>query len=495
MVQLSYTGLVALAALFCTIAHAIYNLYFHPLAKFPGPFLHRASRLPFIYRMLRGTLPTDVLAFHERYGTVVRLAPNELAFASHQAWRDIYGHKPGQDELPKSKLFYRNTGMPPSIVSEDKENHALLRRLLANGFSDRSMREQEPIIGSYVDLLIRRLREYSVDRDAKDETTGLQQRRKLDMTAWYNWTTFDIIGDLAFGEPFGCLDRAKYHPWVAAIGATIHSATILLIAKLLGLQPLLLPIFKRMMKGRKEHGKRTQEKLNRRMEMKVERHDLIEPLLTIKDELGPERLRINASTLIIAGSETTATLLTGVTYLLLSNPDTFRKLTDEVRSSFKSDDEITLLSVGSLTYMFACLNEALRVYPPVAGGMPRSTPNGEATIDGYVVPKDTSIAVWQWATNHRSANFKEPFAFRPERWMHDPRYAGDDLDAVRPFSVGPRDCVGKNLAYAEMRLILAKVVYNFDMELADKDVDWLQQKVYTLWSKPPLNVYLTPRKA
>lgn len=51
--------------------------------------------------------------------------------------------------------------------------------------------------------------------------------------------------------------------------------------------------------------------------------------------------------------------------------------------------------------------------------------------------------MWQWATNHLSKNFKEPFAFRPERWMHDPAYAGDELDAVRPFSVGPRDCIGK----------------------------------------------------
>lgn len=400
MAQLSYTALAALAALLYAAARIVYNLYFHPLAKFPGPFLHRASRFPFVYRMLRGTLVTDVLAFHERYGSVVRLAPDELAFASPQAWRDIYGHRPGHDELPKSDMFYRNAGMPPSIVSEDKDSHAVLRRLLAGGFSDRSMRDQEPIIGAYVDLLVTRLREHAVDRDSKDPHTGLQRPRALDMTAWYNWTTFDIIGDLAFGEPFGGLDRAEYHPWVAAIGATVRSAAFLLAAKLLGLRALVLPAVRYAMKGRQEHSRRTQEKLNRRMEMKVERHDLIAPLLTVRDQMGPDRLRINASTLIVAGSETTATLLSGVTYLLLSNPETLRKVTDEVRSSFSSDDEITLLSVGGLTYMLACLNEALRVYPPVAGGMPRSTPNGEATVDGHVVPKDVSIADCPRRTYH-----------------------------------------------------------------------------------------------
>lgn len=115
------------------------------------------------------------------------------------------------------------------------------------------------------------------------------------------------------------------------------------------------------------------------------------------------------------------------------------------------------------------------------------------------------------------ANFTEPFAFRPERFLGDPKYAGDSLDALQPFSVGPRNCIGKklvgippnflfahiankialllkSLAYAEMRLILAKLLYNFDMELADKDVNWMDQKAYFLWDKPPLGVYFTPRK-
>jgi len=194
MPSLSYTGLAALAVVLYIVTHTIYNLYFHPLSKFPGPFLHRASRLPFIYRNIRGNLSRDVLALHERYGNVVRIAPNELAFSSAQAWRDIYGHHPGREELPKARLFYRTAGVPPSITAEDKDNHAMLRGLLKGGFSERSMREQEPIIGGYVDLLIRRLREHCVDPDGKDERTGLERKRRLDMTAWYNWATFDIIG-------------------------------------------------------------------------------------------------------------------------------------------------------------------------------------------------------------------------------------------------------------------------------------------------------------
>lgn len=175
------------------------------------------------------------------------------------------------------------------------------------------------------------------------------------------------------------------------MASTFRAATFIQISKLFGIEGFVLPILKVLFKGRKEHAERTGDKLNRRIEMKTERHDLIAPFLTIKDQLGMERLRVNAGLLILAGSETTATLLSGVTYLLLLNPECLRKLTDEVRSSFKSDKEIALLSVGNLTYMLACLNEALRMYSPVAGGFPRNTANREVTVDGYVVPKNVSL--------------------------------------------------------------------------------------------------------
>lgn len=93
----------------------------------------------------------------------------------------------------------------------------------------------------------------------------------------------------------------------------------------------------------------------------------------------------------MAGSETTATLLAGVTYLLLSNPDTLKKLTDEVRTTFKEESDITMTSVNQLTYMLACLNEALRVYPPVPTGLPRVVPRGGRSVLERYVPQDVSI--------------------------------------------------------------------------------------------------------
>lgn len=291
-------------------SQVIYNLYLHPLARFPGPLLHRATRLVWVYKLMRGTLPHDVLPMHEKYGPVVRLAPNELSFADQDAWKDIYGHRTGaqhhgHEEFPKYATFYRSKGVRPSIVHEgDRTRHALLRRQLSHGFSDRCMREQEPIIGKYVDLLMRRLRERCVGCDTKvgEASSGGETeaqpaagntREPMNMTAWYNWTTFDIIGDLALGEPFGCLERAQYDPWVAAISNMVRASSVLVSLKYLGLESLIRVLMK-LLAG-SEHAEHTRQKLTRRMEIGVERPDLIEGLLRNKEEWVRRFLHITHS--------------------------------------------------------------------------------------------------------------------------------------------------------------------------------------------------------
>lgn len=94
----------------------------------------------------------------------------------------------------------------------------------------------------------------------------------------------------------------------------------------------------------------------------------------------------NSSILIIAGSETTATLLSGATYYLLKNPHVWEKLKAEVRGHFKSADDINFVTTGQLPYLFAVLEESLRQYPPVPIRLPRRTGSEVEVIDGYEVP-------------------------------------------------------------------------------------------------------------
>jgi cytochrome P450 len=88
----------------------------------------------------------------------------------------------------------------------------------------------------------------------------------------------------------------------------------------------------------------------------------------------------------------------------------------------------------------------------------------------------------------------KPYEFHAERWLEDKRFVSDNRKARQPFSAGPRNCIGKNLAYAEMRLLLASLLWHFDLELAEESKDWMERnQIYVLWLKPELKVKLTPR--
>lgn len=150
---------------------------------------------------------------------------------------------------------------------------------------------------------------------------------------------------------------------------------------------------KSAMKTHDEHGTYTHNRVMKRIELGKTRNDLIEGLLMKQDELqiSQRDLESNASLLIIAGSETTATLLSGVLFLLLTNPDCLSRLKHEVRSTFAAEADITIASVSTLPYMLACLDEALRCYPPIASGLPRVVAKGGKTLCGKYVPEDVSL--------------------------------------------------------------------------------------------------------
>ncbi|CAI6089477.1 unnamed protein product [Clonostachys chloroleuca] len=451
----------------------IFNVWFHPLRHFPGPLYLKATRLGFIYHQIKGTLPFDVLEWHKTYGDVVRIAPDELSFITPPALQDIQGHRAkGAPDFEKPEAFYRPVdGMEIDIISAGREEHSILRRLLSHGFSDKSLRDQQPIIMSYIDLLMQRLHENCAGGN-----------KALNIMSWYNFATFDIIGDLAFGESFGCLTNSDYHPWVSLIFRMARAGAMI---QGLGHYPmvknfLLSLVPKSMGEERDHHLELTRDKLMRRMKRHEDRPDLIEGMLKKKDELGitMDQLQANSSILIIGGSETTATLLSGVTYFLLTNPQALLKVTQEVRERFKSEGGINFATVNDLSYMLGC-HEALRLYPPVPAGLPRVTPRGGAEVCGQYIP-DSGKSVHQWAVHHHEKLFKDPFEFHPERFMGDERYTQDVREAFQPFHLGPRNCLGRNLAYVEMRTILARLLFNFDIQIADDSRDWIKQKVFIL---------------
>lgn len=180
-----------------------------------------------------------------------------------------------------------------------------------------------------VDLLISKTHE-----NAKNGKT-------IDIVAWYNFTTFDLIGDLAFGEPFGCLKAGGYHPWVSMIFDGLRIASLGQVVRrypfLAPLRSLIIPKWVR--EKAKEQYQLIQQTALKRVELgDTDREDFMSYILRHNDEKGLTKGELieNASLLIIADSETTVTQLSGTTYHLLTNPSMYKKLTYDLRSSQKT---------------------------------------------------------------------------------------------------------------------------------------------------------------
>ena len=165
------------AILYITIT-TIYNIFFHPLAKYPGPLLARASRLWYLISLVKGDLSNDIAVAHSRYGDVMRIAPDELCFLDPAAWKDIYSHRAGKPEMVKDPVFYAGILSRNSILDAPRDRHGEMRRLLSHGFSASALREQYPIIESYVQLL--------VDQLAAACDNG---KKSLDIVSWWNVST------------------------------------------------------------------------------------------------------------------------------------------------------------------------------------------------------------------------------------------------------------------------------------------------------------------
>lgn len=212
--------------------------------------------------------------------------------------------------------------------------------------------------------------------------------------------------------------------------------------------------------------------------------------------LTRDEMHSNASLFMTAGTETTATWLSGLTYYLLRNPGSMSRLMDEIRSTFRHQDDITIEALARMEYVNACLEEGLRLYPPVPVGLPRRVPAGGAAISGSWVPGGTTVSVHQLSANRSSGNFVDPSSFAPERWLspshryYSDRFVDDSKASLQPFSTGPRNCLGRNLAYHEARLLLVSTLLNFELELCEESRDWADQQVFLLWEKHPLMVRL-----
>ncbi|KAL9079235.1 MAG: hypothetical protein Q9157_001853 [Trypethelium eluteriae] len=358
-----------------------------------------ASQFPYAYCHASGQLATTFHSLHQKYGPVVRTAPNELSFIEADALRTIYAERrKACSVFGKNYDTFNETRnqISNSVFLAGHGDHARMRKIINPAFSDRALRDQEPHIQYLVQKLITRLEEQA-------KTNG-----EIDLNQWYNYTAFDVIADTTFGEPFNTLEDPKYQPWINLIGKTWKA--IVLASTMKSIAPPVTLLRKLLPTGlilQKEVDKfdlilnRVKEKI---AHGPTEKADLLSLVIksnanSAKEKMAESEIISNATLFVAAGTETVTTLLSSLTYLLTRHERVMSKLIREVRDAFLDDCAMTFQKLAQLDYLSACIQEALRLFPPIPEGLPRLVPPGGERISGCWVPAGVSITACAFMMN------------------------------------------------------------------------------------------------
>ncbi|KAL0062590.1 hypothetical protein AAF712_010524 [Marasmius tenuissimus] len=236
----------------------------------------------------------------------------------------------------------------------------------------------------------------------------------------------------------------------------------------------------------------------RRIQNGAEKKDL---WYHLTDEAGHEEVKPTPSVVasdsvlaIIAGSDTTSTAMTNLFWCLMAHPTTYKQLREEVDREYPAgvDPLVDTSRFGNMKYLNACLNESLRLIPPVPSSGPRVVTKGSGgkVISGHFIPEGTQVFAAPYVSHRNPESFSpSPDAFLPERWLPEARDAlpGEHIlkaDAFIPFSYGPTNCIGKNLAKLEMLMVITMLVQRFEFEFAE-GFDWKE------WPNQQIDVLVT----
>ncbi|KAH7233957.1 cytochrome P450 [Fusarium redolens] len=428
----------------------LYRLYFHPLAKYPG------VRQRLTYALT---------------GPTFRITPNSVLINTPTGLKTIYNNKANVKKTEYYRVYPRNIHAVTTWNSIDKTTHARKRRVMNHAFSDKALRSCEPFIHSNIDRWIELL-----DQEIREKKWS----GSLNMARWADHLVFDTLGELCFGKSFGMKEHdseLRHIPTLMTdFMSTIHPIAYSPFAYLWawlkprGLDYLLAAIAPPALskwqtfvekcfteRARLENEARGVCKLGTES-----RKDFFHYLFhAIDPDTGKgysnDELFGESESLIIAGSDTSAISLAASFFYLTRYPHVQDKLAKELKSTFPSVDDIRGgAALYSCQYLRAFIDETMRMSPPVPADLAR---------------EGMKVSTASYCMHHNPDIYPEPFKFRPERWIVD---ENDECgvssasvclaeSAFMPFSTGPRGCVGKNLAYLEMSLALAKVVYHFEI--------------------------------
>ncbi|KAL7266848.1 hypothetical protein RUND412_010587, partial [Rhizina undulata] len=419
----------------------LYNVLFSPLRSIPGPWMGARTIFYLKYFTIKGRKAKKIHQLHEKYGPVVRVAPDIVSISHLPSVREIYSASMAS-KFPKSDWYQRFVpGEPNSFSMTKAAEHRQRRSLLAHGFTSTSLANMEPLIMSKVDMAVEKIK--------RDVT---EKKIPTDVLKWFMMMATDVIGELAFGGCFHALETEEKTPYIRNLEKVVSLGGI---RAEFGIPDKILEFFGKLLPDSKlksifQAGEQTRAFAKQAIaefastRVKVvgsssnENATILAKIFEARDSETGATLSIpdienEATGLLVAGTDTTA-----VTLLL---------------------DELSTLPVDfgdaqlrKLPYLNAIMNETLRLYSAAAGSLPRVVPFGGKEFAGYKIPAGATVSAQPYTVHGDTKVFPNPLKYEPERWLEP---TPEMNQAFMPFGGGSRVCFGKHLAQTEVRLGLS----------------------------------------
>ncbi|KAH7310793.1 cytochrome P450 [Stachybotrys elegans] len=460
-------------------AITVYRLYFHPLARYPGPKLAAASKWYEAYFDLRphrpGTFFEELQRMHEVYGPVVRVNPDELHINDSTFVEKLYVNPINgvRNKYPPSALMI---GAPDSGAGTiHHEIHRKRRLAVGAKFSKQEAATATDLIYDNVELVLK-----NVDRHIKER--GVAEMR-------INWMafSFDTLSGFLFGKPMCMLeDEEMTEAWfrtVKAVAVTtpfakqfpwfIPTALKLPLWVINAVWPDVARIAKlrwdlddQAAEAASQFATEDPEKLSTHREFF--RTILSSPAIGAQEK-KPQRIAQEAFAVMVAGNDAIMwTFATGTYYILANKERIMPRLREELLQVMPNPhDRPSIVELEQLPWFSAIIKELLRISAPLLSRLPVIAPDDDLQCGEWTIPAGTPVAMTYRNVTMDPKIFKDPEAFLPERWLSDNPELADISPYHLPFGRGSRMCVGMNVATTALHVGLAAFFRRHDFVLHD----------------------------
>ncbi|KAI0547129.1 benzoate 4-monooxygenase cytochrome P450 [Xylaria curta] len=448
VVKITLLSIVYLLGLFSSIS--VYRLFFHSLAAFPGPRSVAVSKVWHVWKC-RDSKNHHVLDdWYRKYGTFVRTGPNEVTIFHPGALDYMDGPKSRNSRSDWYDVLFPKIF---SIFSRDKEIHSERRKVWDAAMNSSSL-------SKYYTKLVRHVQ---IFENFISESAG----QPIVINELVSWFTFDCMGDFGFGQDFGMMRERK---WLDPIIYMHASWSLLGVFSPAIWVPRISFAFFPIGKAQDWFKALafSESLLKTCLERDSDQVDIVSEFIrdynkSKKEQIDYSKLSGDASVLLFTGTDTTASSLIIVLYFLARFPSHAKKIQEELETVDIRD----VRALTSLPHLTSTINESMRLLPVALTTNPgsRVTPPEGLTIDGTFIPGGVKICTSRYVLGKLSSAYEEPESFIPERWYSRPELV-KDRRAFAPFGIGRYGCVGKAIAMAQIRLVIACLLSKYSIAFA-----------------------------